>query len=143
VSQFDGLTFSPDSNYVQYAGSSKDNPLFGFLFRIPVLGGTAQQLVRDVDTAPSFSPDGKHFAFLRGVPEKGEVHLLVASLDGSGEHVLRAQPGRPAPTSMVRPAWSPDGKTIVYLLYEPANRQTLYAASPVISGRIRSIWPIA
>jgi len=130
VSQFDGLTFSPDSNYVYYAGSSKDNPLFGFLFRIPVLGGTPQQLVRDVDTGPSFSPDGKRFAFLRGIPEKGEVDLLVANLDGSGEHVLRAQPGRPTPTSMVRPAWSPDGKTIVYLLYEPANRQTLYAASP-------------
>jgi serine/threonine protein kinase len=130
VSQFDGLTFSPDSNYVYYASSSKDNPLFGFLFRIPVLGGSPVQLIRDVDTAPGFSPDGKRLAFLRGVPEKGEVDLLVASLDGSGERVLRAQPGRPAPTSMVRPAWSPDGKSIVYLLYEPANRQTLYAASP-------------
>jgi eukaryotic-like serine/threonine-protein kinase len=139
VISFSGLTFSPDGNYIYYTASSKENPLFSYLYKIPVLGGSPIQIVRDIDTGPSFSPDGKHFAFLRGVPEKGEVDLLVANADGSGQHVLRAKPGRPAPTTMVRPAWSPDGKTIVYLLYEPGNLQSLYAVSPD-DGSVRSIY---
>jgi eukaryotic-like serine/threonine-protein kinase len=129
VISFAGLTFSPDGNYIYYTGSSKDNPLFSYLYKIPVLGGSPIQVVRDIDTGPSFSPDGKRFAFLRGVPDKGEVDLLVANTDGSGQHMLRAKPGRPTPNAVVRPAWSPDGKTIVYLLYEPSNLQSLYAVS--------------
>ena len=127
---FYGLAFSPDSNYVYYNVSSKENPLFSSLFKIPVLGGSAVQVVRDIDTAPSFSPDGKRFAFLRGYPEKGEVGLLVANADGSAERLLRAKPGAPSAEALLRPAWSPDGKTIVHLLAEANNRRSLYAVSP-------------
>jgi eukaryotic-like serine/threonine-protein kinase len=139
VVSFSGLTFSPDGNYIYYTASSKENPLFSYLYKIPVLGGSPIQIVRDIDTGPSFSPDGKRFAFLRGVPEKGEVDLLVANVDGSGQRLLRAKPGRPTPTTMVRPAWSPDGRTIVYVLYEPGNLQSLYAVSPG-DGSARSIY---
>jgi Tol biopolymer transport system component len=126
---FYGLAFSPDSNYVYFV-SSKENPLFSSLFKIPVLGGSPVQVVQDIDTAPSFSPDGKRFAFLRGYPEKGEVGLLIANADGSAERVLRAKPGAPSAEGLLRPAWSPDGKTIVYLLYEANNRRSLFAVSP-------------
>ena len=129
VITFYGLAFSPDSNYIYYTASSKENANFSFLYKIPVLGGSPVQLVRDIDTAPSFSPDGKRFAFLRGHPENGQVHLLLANLDGSAERVLRAKPGIPSPETMDRPAWSPDGKTILYSLYEPNNQQNLYAVS--------------
>jgi len=127
---FYGLAFSPDSNYVYYNVSSKENPNFSSLFKIPVLGGSPVQVVRDIDTAPSFSPDGKHFAFLRGYPDKGEVNLFVANADGSAERLLRASPGAPSAEALLRPAWSPDGKTIVHLLYEANNRHSLYAVSP-------------
>jgi eukaryotic-like serine/threonine-protein kinase len=130
VVTFFGLAFSPDANYIYYVGSSKENALFSYLYKIPVLGGSPVKVASDVDTAPSFSPDGKRFAFLRGHPENGQVHLLVASADGSGERTLRAKPGSPEARTLVRPAWSPDGKTIVYLLYEPNNQQSLYAVSP-------------
>jgi serine/threonine protein kinase/Tol biopolymer transport system component len=125
-----GLAFSPDANYIYYVGSSKENLLFSYLYKIPVLGGSSLKVANDVDSAPSFSPDGKRFAFLRGHPENGQVHLLVANADGSGEHTLRAKPGGAEASTLVRPAWSPDGKTIVYLLYEPNNQQSLYAVSP-------------
>ena len=125
-----GMTFSPDGNYIYYTASSKENNLFSFLYKMPVLGGAPIQIMRDIDTGAGFSPDGKRFAFLRGVPTKGEVDLLIADSNGSGEHLLRAAPGAVTPFSMLRPAWSPDGKTIVYSIYEPANRKSLYAVSP-------------
>src|SRR5271167_60378 len=116
VVTFFGLAFSPDASYIYYVGSSKENALFSYLYKIPVLGGSPVKVGSDVDSSPSFSPDGKRFAFLRGHPKIGQVHLLVASADGSGERTLRAKPGNAQASTLVRPAWSPDGKTIVYLL---------------------------
>ncbi|MGB8325212.1 MAG: protein kinase [Candidatus Acidiferrum sp.] len=130
VRVFYGLTFSPDGNYIYFTASGKDNPLFSSLYKMPVLGGSTVEVLRDIDTGPGFSPDGKRFAFLRGDPVKAEVHLLVANVDGSGERMLVNKPASVTPYAMLRPAWSPDGKTIVFTLYEPANRRLLYAVSP-------------
>ncbi len=127
---FYGLTFSPDGQYIYFTASSKENTFFSTLYKMPVLGGSPVQVVRDIDTGVTFSPDGKRIAYLRGIPTKGEVDLLLANVDGTGEHVLRAKPGSATPFAMLRPTWSPDGKTIVYTLYEPGNRQTLNAVSP-------------
>jgi serine/threonine protein kinase/Tol biopolymer transport system component len=125
-----GVTFSPDGQYIYFTASSKENNFFSSLYKMPVLGGTPVQITRDIDTGPSFAPGGKRFAFLRGAPEKGQVGLLLANADGSGERMLLSKPGSVTPTAMQRPAWSPDGKAIVYTLYEPSNRQTMYAVSP-------------
>jgi len=125
-----GVTFAPDGQYVFFTASSKENNFFSSLYKMPVLGGTPAQIIRDIDTGPSFAPGGKRFAFLRGAPEKGHVGLLLANTDGSGERMLLDKPGSATPAAMLRPAWSPDGKIIVYALYESSNRQTLYAVSP-------------
>ncbi len=68
VSIFYGLTFSPDGNYIYYVEASKENQLFSSLYKMPVLGGNPMQILRDIDTSISFSPDGKQFAFMRGIP---------------------------------------------------------------------------
>jgi serine/threonine protein kinase len=125
-----GLTFSPDGQYIYFTASSKENNFFSSLYKMPVLGGTPTQIIRDIDTGPAFAPGAKRFAFLRGQPERGHVGLLLANSDGTGEHMLADKPGSATPANMLRPAWSPDGKTIVYTLYEPSNRQTLFAVSP-------------
>jgi eukaryotic-like serine/threonine-protein kinase len=125
-----GLTFSPDGQYIYFTASSRENNFFSSLYKMPVLGGTPVKVSTDIDTGASFAPDAKRFAFLRGTPEKGTVGLLVANSDGSGERMLVSKPGSVTPTSMQRPAWSPDGKTIAYSLYEQSNRQTIYAVSP-------------
>jgi eukaryotic-like serine/threonine-protein kinase len=127
---FYGLRFSPDGNFIYYTASSKENQLFSFLYKMPVLGGKSVQVIRDIDTAVSFSPDGKRFTFIRGVPEKGEVHVLIANSDGSGERLLVSKPGITTPRTLLNPSWSPDGKTIVFPLYQPPNQQTLFAVSP-------------
>ena len=53
------LAFSPDGNYI-YFRKATDNTHTAFnAFRAPVLGGTPQLVVRNIDSAISFSPDGR------------------------------------------------------------------------------------
>jgi serine/threonine protein kinase len=139
VVTFYGLAFSPDGQYIYYTSSSKENPLFSFLFKMPVLGGNTVQVIRDIDTTVSFSPDGKRLAFIRGLPEKGELHLLIANVDGSGEKLLATKQGSVNPNQLLQPAWSPDGKTIIFTVYELSNRQFLYALS-VDDGKVRPLY---
>lgn len=117
---FAGVTFSPDGNYLFYARREPDaGSLFSWLFQVPALGGPSRKLIYDVDTRVSFSPDGKQFVFTRGVPNRGENHIIVANADGSGERRIasfaRYDPVLPAA------AWSPDGKTIAASIQMPPS----------------------
>jgi serine/threonine protein kinase/Tol biopolymer transport system component len=103
-----GLAISPDSNYAYYVVGKQNEPV-RVLYQISVLGGTPKKVLTDVDSAPTFSPDGKQFAFMRGEPTKGEYVIYVANTDGTGERRLAS---RNAPGFYEAPAWSPDGKTI-------------------------------
>jgi hypothetical protein len=60
---------------------------------VPVLGGTPQLLIRDVDSGPVISLDGKRMACLRANdPQPGKYRLLSANLDGSVEKILQIAP---------------------------------------------------
>ena len=104
-----GLTISPDSNYAYYIIGKQNEPVRE-LYQISVLGGAPKKILTDVDSPPTFSPDGKQFAFMRGEPTKGEYVIYIASADGTQ---LRRLAARNAPGFYQSPAWSPDGKTIV------------------------------
>ena len=105
-----GITFSLDGNYLYFVKHDPGSGL-GTLYRIPSLGGTAQQIIVDVDSPISFSPDGKRFAFIRHNFKKQKIQFDAGYSDGSGEQSL-SEMSSPGLFSDEGPAWSPDGKRI-------------------------------
>lgn len=118
------ISMSPDGNYVYFTRSDKTTFNYSYLYMVPVLGGTPRLLLKDVDTAPAWSPDGKKFAFNRGDPNANETLILTANADGSGATVLAKQPAivnQPSP-----PSWSPDGKTIAFGVQALEGKAAVY-----------------
>ena len=114
---FMGATFSPDGNYIYYVAGEKGSEISS-LYQIPVLGGAPKKLIDDLATPITISPDGKQAAFIRSDISKGEDSLIIANLDGAGERKLvTRKPPNYFVTYEGAPAWSPDGKSIVYASY--------------------------
>ena len=103
-----GVTFSTDGNYVYYVVYEK-NAAIGFVYQIPVLGGTPRKVIEDVDTPITFSADGKRFAWIRNFPRSGETSLFTANSDGTGEQKITSlqRPERFLAGTSIGPSWSP------------------------------------
>ncbi|MGB6250059.1 MAG: protein kinase [Terriglobales bacterium] len=111
------LAFSPDGNYVYFRKAGIGTQSEWDLYRTPVLGGTPQVIVRDIDTGISFSPDGHRMAYARGNdPDVGKYRLLTANPDGGDETILLIGPNT-ADDFPRNIAWSPDGNQITYSVY--------------------------
>ena len=128
-----GVRFSPDGNYLYFARLEPGSQSLKYLYRAPVLGGTPQKLVTDIDSNISFSPDGKKFAYLLGNnPKVGEYRLITRSVEGGEEKTLMTAPVNEAVLDV---AWSPDGKTIVIPVSQPGDQLGGLAAIDVESGK--------
>jgi Tol biopolymer transport system component len=112
VANYFGLSFTPDGNYVYFVRTDPSSSTYSSVYSMPVLGGTPRQLVRDIDTAATFSPDGKRIAFVRGVPNAGKARLLIANADGTGEQTLWDADAEVNTRGILAPDWSPDGRSI-------------------------------
>jgi eukaryotic-like serine/threonine-protein kinase len=108
--QYTGVRFSPDGSYLYFVRQDSAASLKS-LYRAPVLGGTPQKLITDVDTNISFSPDGRSLTYaVNNNPEPGKFRLVVYSLQTGEERTLVTDTSN----KILRdPAWSPDGKAIV------------------------------
>jgi eukaryotic-like serine/threonine-protein kinase len=129
--RFVAVSFTPDGNYVMFVRSDKATVNYRYLYRMPVLGGTPQQLVRDIDSAPAFSPDGQEIAYARGILAPVAANdILVARADGSGERVVTEHRGFNA--GAVNVAWSPDGRNLAFIVGASTDNSTqwiLFVAS--------------
>ena len=85
---FWGLAFSSDGQSADYATKAAAQPT-GALFQIPTLGGASRQLLTDIDSTVTFSPDGKQ----TGVLPRGSLQRL------------RACSSSPMPTARTRRHW--------------------------------------
>ncbi len=134
---YTGLTFAPSGDFLYFTRIEPENPGLGFLYQIPVLGGTPRKLITDVDSPVSFSPDGQQIVFLRQSGTEGTAKLIIAHADGSGERVLASLPlpGYSAP------AWSPDGKWIASTVLDPGSQNLgrLVVLDPA-SGKEKTIY---
>jgi serine/threonine protein kinase/Tol biopolymer transport system component len=140
IVNYESLSMSPDGNYVYFVRSDKTTINYNYLYSVPVLGGTPRQLLKDVDTAPTWSPDGKKFAFLRGDPNNSQTLIITANSDGSGAIELAKQPtivNRPHP-----PSWSPDGKWIAISVTTIEGKKTADKIQLVSTtdGKIREFY---
>ncbi|HEX6322538.1 MAG TPA: protein kinase [Vicinamibacterales bacterium] len=110
--QIRGLTFSPDGSYVYYTSVEETRALlaFSWLYAIPALGGAPRKVVYDIDTNPTFSPDGTRLAFGRGLPAERKNDVVIVNVDGSGERTVASFPRY---IDVDHPMWSPDGTKIV------------------------------
>ena len=141
VLPFNGLSFSPDGNYLYFTRADKVTFNFSYLYKMASLGGTETQLVRDVDTGVSFSPDGKQITYLRGVPDKDVWKVLIAASDGSGERELTSIHSIVSSTFAATPAWSPDGNNIAVSLWEVADGQhPVLKVIGVTDGKARTLY---
>jgi serine/threonine protein kinase len=130
--QYLGVRFSPDGNYLYFVRGEPGQPL-KCLYRAPVLGGTPQKLVTDVDTNITFSPDGRNLAYVVvNNPELGKLRLVMYSLEtGEGKTLVAGNMNQ----RLSDPAWSPDGKTIVCVIQQPGDAISGFVAVDTITGK--------
>jgi len=115
ASHYESLAFSPDGNYFYFRKAQNAIGNYYNLYRTPILGGTPQTVVRNIDSDIAFSPDGRHIAYVRqNDPEVGKYRIFTATLEGDNERVLQIGVSSETPNFL---AWSPRGDEISYSLY--------------------------
>jgi Tol biopolymer transport system component len=127
----DGLpAISPDSKWVVYNALAQTK---GTLWKVPIEGGTVQELSDHVGTSPTFSPDGKSIAFL--FPESPDPFAppnrigIMTFPDGA---LFKTFTIPPSGTVFPVVQWSSDGQSVFYSINQ--NNVTNIWAQPKDGG---------
>ncbi len=108
--RYRGITFAPDGNSIFLTRKEKGATAF-VLYQRNLHSPEQKVILPQVDSAVTFSPDGKKIAFVREDQTTGKSSLIVANNDGSNEKLLVTHQ-MPDYFSVDGPSWSPDGKLI-------------------------------
>ena len=127
------VVWSPDSKKIAYV-SDREGVTHIFLYDFERNSESQLTTGSDNDCTPSFSPDGKMLAFMRGGRE-----LRLLELESKQERRLASGYfGRPPLTSERPVIWSADGKWVVYLAVGDRAFTNAYAV-PVAGGEARPL----
>lgn len=138
---YGSLQFSPDGSYFYFRKATDNTGTTWNLLRAPVLGGAPQLITRDVDTAITFSPDGRRIAFMRNNdPEVGKFQVIVAHADGTPDDRIFAEGSSPEAPNAV--AWSPDSKQIASILPGSGDLLGAIQFQDVASAKVRTHFSI-
>ncbi|MGH9735800.1 MAG: protein kinase domain-containing protein [Candidatus Acidiferrales bacterium] len=135
--EIDGITFSVDGNYLYFVKEEGSGNGSGTLFQIASLGGMPKQILTNVDSPITFSPDAKRFAFVRDAGKTSS--LLIADTDGGNvKNIVTTKD--PAYFPSEGPAWSPDGRRIAIAETPDGDYSDYFVETvDVDSGSIRRV----
>lgn len=131
-------SWSSDGRFIAFS-SSRDNKYLGFtdydLYIYDVRAGLIKHLgpahgAGAVDSAPTWSPDGRHLAFSAESPERSTYGVNIAKMRADGTDMTYLSDG--AAREDV-PSWSPDGLTIAFASAVTGNFD-IYLMAPDGSG---------
>ncbi len=135
---FEGLTFTPDGNFIYYVSLANGAPSPD-LYRLASLGGNPKMIVRDVNGRVAVSPNGKQIAFVRRNPSTLGTKLVVADSEGGGQQTI-ASGKLPQDVFFAVPAWSPDGKAIALTAATAVGGLKYSVLVVTLAGKIQQVW---
>ena len=132
--RYRGLIFSRDAASLYYGVYDRNDLSHGTLYRVPVLGGTPQKVIEDVQSPIALSADGTRAAFIRHNQADARDDLILASLNDGREHKLVSRKHPETFPYAAAPAWSPDGKKIVAAI-ERSDAQGYHVSLIAVDAR--------
>jgi eukaryotic-like serine/threonine-protein kinase len=131
-----GLTLSADGNYLYFTRGTPESDGLHALYVMSVFGGTPRQLIMDIDSAPSFAPDGRRFTYVRYTPGRSdqltEVH--IADKDGNSDQIFYS-----SKEELGWPVWSPDGGRIAWLQGVSGARKVVLGWIDLSSKKLNTV----
>jgi Tol biopolymer transport system component len=101
--EIQGITFSPDGNWIYYARGTT-------LYEVSMLGGRSRSVLSDVDGPVTIAPGGSRFAFIRDDLTASTSAVMLAGADGASTTTLAT---RTLPEYFRSAAWAPRADVIV------------------------------
>jgi Tol biopolymer transport system component/DNA-binding winged helix-turn-helix (wHTH) protein len=123
--KFIGAVFSPRDEQIYYSVSENlesNKPAISTLYKVSILGGASQEILRNIDSTAAISPDENRLAFVRRNVENKETALILTDIEGKNERILAIrQPESGFTNGGV--SWSPDGKLLSATVFQRENNR--------------------